>query len=213
VQRLGLAQHLRPAAGDVPAELAQRPQRGRAAGAVRHQAVLPLQPAQRALGALAEHAVRAAGVEAELEQPLLQRRDVVTDVRPGGQRQQPVPEPPAGGGQRGVRLRPDDAVHRQPAPLLELAQRLVRGLVEQRRPRPVQQPEAGQQGGDLEDRRPGVASRNCCTEGLSSFLVGSWTVPAPVWSGGSRTAGRAGLGSRTPGRAERDPASVLCGGS
>jgi hypothetical protein len=102
------------------------------AGAVRHQPVLPLQPAQRALGALPEDAVGAPGVEAQLEQSLLQGRHVVADVRPGGQRQQPVPQSPAGSGQRRVGLGADDPVDGQPAPLLELAQRLVGELVEDR---------------------------------------------------------------------------------
>jgi hypothetical protein len=114
----------------VPPELAQRAQRAGPAGAVRDEAVLALEPAQRLLRTGAEDAVGPAGVEAQLQQALLQGSDVVAHERPGGQREQPVAELPAGGRQRAVGLRAHDPVHGEPAALLELAQRPIGRLVE-----------------------------------------------------------------------------------
>ena len=102
-----LAQQLRAAAGDLPAELAQRAQGGRAAGAVGGEPVVALEGAQAHLGLRAEDAVGPAGVVAELEQPLLQARDVVAAHRPlGVVAQQPVTERPARLRQRPVGLLP-----------------------------------------------------------------------------------------------------------
>ena len=67
MQHLRLTQLLRAAADDQPPQLAQRAQRRWAAGAVREQAVLPLEGLQGELGPRPEHAVDAAGVETELE--------------------------------------------------------------------------------------------------------------------------------------------------
>ena len=132
VQRLGLAQRLRPPAGDVPAELLSARSVAGPQVPSAHQAVLALQPLERLLGERTEDAVGAAGVVAELEQPLLQRGDVVTDEHPRREGQDAVAEPPAGGGQGAVGLGADDAVDRQPAVLLEVPQRPVGRLVEDR---------------------------------------------------------------------------------
>ena len=106
--------------GDLAAELAQRAQRGGPAQAVRDEAVLALEAAQRVLGLLVEHPTRAARVVAELGEPLLQRDDVVAGHRGRDhQRQHPVAERPARVAQRAVGGGPDDAVGDQPALLLE----------------------------------------------------------------------------------------------
>ena len=56
-----------------------------------------LELAQRLLGLDAEQAVDPAAVEAHVEQPLLQRRDVVAGHQPGRHEEQdPVAEAPAG---------------------------------------------------------------------------------------------------------------------
>ena len=157
MQLLALAHGVRAAAGDEAAELLEGAQRGHAAGAVGDHAVLALEAAQRLLRAHAEHPVDPAGVEAELEQPLLQRGDVVADVGVAGQGQQPVAEPPAGGGQRPVGLGADDAVDGDAAALLELAQRPVGRLAEA-----VlglgEQPELDERGLHLVDGGSGVAT-------------------------------------------------------
>ena len=75
---------MRAAADDRAAELVERLEGRRAAGAVGGDADVALELAQRLLGLDAEHAVDAAAVEAHVEQPLLQRGDVVAgDSRAG----------------------------------------------------------------------------------------------------------------------------------
>ena len=66
-ERGALPQQLRPAADHLAAELAQRAQRGRAAGAVGGEPVVALEGAQARLGLGAEDAVDRAGVVAELD--------------------------------------------------------------------------------------------------------------------------------------------------
>ena len=85
VQYLGLAQRMRPATDHEAAELLEGAQRGRAADAVPHQAVVALEALEGGLGPRAEHPVDPAGVEAQLEQPLLQYGHVVARVRAPGQ--------------------------------------------------------------------------------------------------------------------------------
>ena len=75
--QLLLADGVRRAAGDPGTEKVQGAQRLRAADAVRVQAVLPLIGHQPVVGLQPEVAVDQAGVEAEVLQPGLQRRDVV----------------------------------------------------------------------------------------------------------------------------------------
>jgi hypothetical protein len=80
-ERLGLAQPLRPAADDLAAEPAQRLHGLRAARAVRSQPDLALELGHGPRRAGAVDGVRTAAVEAHLQEPLLQRPDVLTDQR------------------------------------------------------------------------------------------------------------------------------------
>ena len=130
-ERRALPEQLRAATGDLPAELPQRAQRGRAARAVGGQAVVALEGAQADLGLRTEDAVHRAGVVAELVQPVLQVDDVVPADRtfrvvP----EQPVAERPARLVERAVGLVADPAVHRQAADLLEVADGELGGRIE-----------------------------------------------------------------------------------
>lgn len=80
-----------------------------------------------------EYPVDPTGVEAQLEQPLLQYGHVVPDVALTGQGQQPVAEGQAGRLQRRVGLASDDSVDRHTPLLLERPYGQIGGLVEDRR--------------------------------------------------------------------------------
>ena len=111
---------------DGAGQLVERLERRRAAGAVGGDADVALELAQRLLGLDTEQAVDAAAVEAHVEQPLLQRADVVAGHQPRGHvGQDPVAEAPAGLVQRVVGRAADDAVDGEPALLLERAHRAV----------------------------------------------------------------------------------------
>src|SRR6059058_5063910 len=97
----------------------QRRQCGRPEDPVGAQADVALEVAQRARGVPAEDPVTTTGIKAEVEQPLLERDDVVTDVRVVqrvGQRS--VAEAPPRLVERAVGLLANDAVDAQPALLL-----------------------------------------------------------------------------------------------
>ena len=126
-----------------------------------------LELAQRLLGLDAEQAVDPAAVESHVQQPLLQCGDVVAGHQPGRHEEQdPVAETPAGLLERVVRPRPDQAVDRDAALLLERPDGPVGRLVEERAGRVEQvgpltvgeQAEQGQLRADLGHRRPGVAA-------------------------------------------------------
>ena len=204
--RLGLAHRVRPAADDRAAELVQRLEGGRPAGAVGHDADVALELAQRLLGLDAEQAVDPAAVEAHVQQPLLQGGDVVAGHQPGRHEEQDaVAEPPAGLVERVVGPRPDDAVDREAALLLERAHgavgRLVEqrtGRVQQRRPRTVgEQPEHGS--ASRGSRRPPDRCRrggSCvpqCSEALGTVRRTSCAGAPARWGG----PGRAGTPKRT----------------
>jgi hypothetical protein len=167
VDGLGVTHRVRAAADDGPAELGQRLEGGRAAGAVGDHADVALEVAQRLLGLDPEQAVHPAAVEPHVQQPLLQRCHVVTGHQPGRHEEQdPVTEAPTGLLEGVVGARPDLAVDRDPALLLEGPHGPVGGFVEQRTCRVQQlgtlalgeQPEHGELGPDLGDGRPGVAA-------------------------------------------------------
>src|SRR5690349_9516433 len=118
-------------AGDGPPQHVERAKRFRADRSVRGQADVALELADRNIGLPAEYAVAAAGVEAHVQEPLLEQRDVVADVGMArDERQQPVTQLPVRFIQRAVGLDADNAVDPQPAPLLERAHRMIDGVVE-----------------------------------------------------------------------------------
>ena len=100
-----------------------------------------------------EHAVDPTAVEAHVEQPLLQRRDVVAGQQPAAGSRTGSGRPAASGPPPARGTSPaDDAVDRDAALLLELADRSVARLVEQR----VLDRPAGSAGGSVS--RPSSAS-------------------------------------------------------
>ena len=137
-----------------------------------------------------EDAVGADQVVAELQQLRLQRGDVVAgEQRPWLVRQHPVAEAPAGAGQRGVGLRPDDAVDGDAAALLEVPDRELGGLVETPaavRVGVVEQPERRRACGAprrrrCQRRRGGVAASGTGLTDLSGSGERSWTaVPSVI---------------------------------
>ena len=135
-ERGALPQQLRAATGDLAAELAQRAQRGRAAGAVGGQPVVALEGRAGPTSVSGpEDAVDRPGVVAELVQPVLQVDDVVAAGGAlGVVAQQPVTERPAGLVERPVGLLADPAVDRQAADLLEVPDGELGGRVELRAP-------------------------------------------------------------------------------
>ena len=112
-------------------ELTQRPEGRRPAGAVGGQADVALEFAKRILGTDAEHPVCPAAVEAHIDQAVLQRGDVVADVRmPHGERQGAIAKPPARFVERPIGLAIDDAIDAQAALLLKAADGVIATLVE-----------------------------------------------------------------------------------
>ena len=129
--RLRLAQRVRGPSGDRALQPAERLEGLGAARAVVDQADVALEVADGAIGLAAEDAVDATGVEAHVEQPLLQGGDVVADRRvPDGVLEDPVTERPARLVEQPPGLRADDAVDAGPALLLEVAYGPVEGVVE-----------------------------------------------------------------------------------
>ena len=204
-----LPQQLRPPAGDLAAELAQRPERGRAAGAVGGQAVVALEGAQPHLGLGTEDAVDRAGVVAELVQAVLQVGHVVPAH--GAHRvvvQQPVAERPAGLGQGAVGLLADAAVDGEPAHLLEvtdgeLGGGVVERLVQRRRllhgPRCRQQRQGAQGGVHVGHGGAAVAGAQGLHVAVGSHRGRLWSpgVCPARWAPGRTRASPAG-GGRGP---------------
>ena len=142
--RLRLAQRVRGATGDRALEPAERLERLGAAGAVVDEADVALEVADRAIGLAAEDAVDPAGVEAHVEQPLLEGGHVVTDGWvPDGVLEDAVAEGPARLLEQPPGLRSDDAVDAGAALLLEVAYGPIERVVEGRRKQIDGRPRAG----------------------------------------------------------------------
>ena len=157
MQLLGFTQRVRAAARYQPAELLERPQGRHPAGSIGGHAVLALETAQGGLRTGTKDAVDAPRVEAELEQAFLQRGDVIADEGVAGERQQPVPEPPTGSGQRPVGLHADQTVDAHTPLLLEGTDGTV-GLAAEVHLVGGEHAELPQGGLDLGYGRPGVAT-------------------------------------------------------
>jgi hypothetical protein len=132
VRHLGLLpQRPRVAAADGARQRVHGPPRGLAAHAVRLDAEAALELAQGTVGERTEDAVHRPGQQAEHDESLLERRDVVASHE-GAVRQQErtVAEPPACPLERAQSLGADDAVGHQATSLLERADRRLEVVVE-----------------------------------------------------------------------------------
>ena len=155
VECLLLAQQRGGPAADRAGEASERTEGVRSGHAVGRQPAVELELAHRVVGVPAEDAVRASRREAQPGQALLECQHVVADHEvPGVELQHPVTQAPARLLQAPVRLRPHDAVDRDPPLLLELPDGHVQGAVEHVPLTVGEQPEAVQPGSDLSDIRP-----------------------------------------------------------
>ena len=149
-------------------QLAQRPQGGGPAYPVDQQAIVTLEAAQCGLGLRAEDPVRPVGVITQLKQPFLQRAHIVAAHRASSEiAEQPASESQTRVAQSLVGGPPNDPIADQTAALLEGADRVLHGDVEDvglcggclaARFRRRQQPLRGQQRSQLCHRLPGVAA-------------------------------------------------------
>ena len=139
----------------------QRLEGRRPARAVGRDPDVALELPHRELGLPAEPAVDPADLEAEVEQPLLERDHVVAgEHRAGRVGQQPVTEPPPRLLERAVGVGTDDAVDGEATLLLERPHGAVEAVVEVVRVGGVvvEEPEHRQPGADLLDGRACVAT-------------------------------------------------------